>query len=296
MTVSSVDAAAVFVGRQWPAQLQLARARHAILVAEFPDVDCTGVLRSTFALNDINFDLLVQVATWCRENVTDGLTPRQVPVPGVSSKWLNSYQKQVVVLAGKPDLGLVGRPSTFLFAYVDPAHQQRGLRRYDSFTGTDTPDPLYTPDLVIITENKDPMLFFPPVPRTIVVAGGGVDAMAGLPDVPWIAEAPVVAYWGDMDAPGYEILNGIRARGLPVTSILMDMSAYVTYVLFASDSDRGGEPLNVVDRKRLSHLTDGERDVYEQVTNPQDGVVRQIEQERIPLQDAVEAVRVLHHW
>jgi len=42
----------------------------------------------------------------------------------------------------------------------------------------------------------------------------------------WVVEAPVVLYWGDMDADGLEILDGFRSAGVPVRSIFMDTAFF----------------------------------------------------------------------
>lgn len=44
--------------------------------------------------------------------------------------------------------------------------------------------------------------------------------------VPWIRDAEAVIYWGDMGADGLDILDGLRAAGIPVRSIFMDRAAY----------------------------------------------------------------------
>ena len=124
--------------------------------------------------------------------------------------------------------------------------------------------PAYPPQVVVISENKDTAIHFPPIPGGIVVEGegfGGKTAAA----FPWLTRAPHVYYWGDLDAHGYEILNGWRAAGVPVTSILMDPATFETYEPFGTNTDKNNKPLGPGVPKPLPCLTPGERAVYERV-------------------------------
>lgn len=46
-----------------------------------------------------------------------------------------------------------------------------------------------------------------------------------------------LAYWGDMDAAGLEILSGCRQAGLACTSIFMDMGSFEEYERFGTSVD-----------------------------------------------------------
>jgi hypothetical protein len=50
-------------------------------------------------------------------------------------------------------------------------------------------DIAYRPRVVLVVENRDSRLWFPPVSETIVVEGGGRAAAALLANVPWIRSA-----------------------------------------------------------------------------------------------------------
>lgn len=115
------------------------------------------------APRDLNFSLLLTVADWFRANAADGLTPRQVPVPGVQAKWLNTRRPVVELLTGRP-LNLAPRhPARIHLTYLDPEHLAAGSRRFDSATVGDMMRPAYPPE-VIITENKDTAIHFLPQP------------------------------------------------------------------------------------------------------------------------------------
>jgi hypothetical protein len=142
--------------------------------------------------------------------------------------------------------------------------------------------PAYLPSVVVISENKDTALHFPAVAAGISVEGmghGGATAAS----FPWLRECQNLFYWGDMDASGLEILDGFRAAGLPVTSVLMDLATYERYEQFGTSTDARGNPLTAAACRPLAHLTDAEQHLYERLTAPSWSRYRRIEQERIPL-------------
>jgi len=290
-TVPTIDAAATLVGGDWPSRLARGRSRASVLITRFPRLETQAqLLRSVDGYTDTDFVLLCEAADWFNSHDARGLTPRQVPIEGLHAKWLNTHQPQLLALTGKSDLGLLPRhPSRIHFTYLDPAHRAAGGRVHDSATVGDAFTPAYLPSVVLISENKDTAIHFPPVERGIAVEGvgkGGGTAAA----FPWITEAPRVYYWGDMDADGYEILDGFRAAGLPVMSILMDLTTFDAYARFGATTDVKGNIIGPGTRKPLAHLTADERAVYERVTDPAWGGVRRLEQERIPLAVALAVV------
>ena len=196
-------------------------------------------------------------------------------------------------LAGVDDLKLAPRhPAWLHFTYLDPEHRRAGRRLHDSATVGDAPDLAYRPAGVIISENKDTALHFPPLEGGISVEGvgrGGSTAAA----FEWLVTVPLVVYWGDMDADGLEILDGFRAAGVPAVSILMSTGAYEQWERFGTNLDVKGQPLTARVPRPVPHLTDDERTLYLQLTSPAWTGPRRIEQERIPLDVALEAVSTL---
>jgi hypothetical protein len=57
---------------------------------------------------------------------------------------------------------------------------------------------------------------------------------------PWLRKCPNLFYWGDIGAAGFEILDGFRAAGLAVTSVLMDLPTYERYEQFGTSTDARG--------------------------------------------------------
>ncbi|WP_435112434.1 Wadjet anti-phage system protein JetD domain-containing protein [Nocardiopsis synnemataformans] len=292
--VDSLDRAAAIVGGAWPARLERARRRHRVLQERYPQMaDPARVLRLVDQYTPLDFDLLTTVADWYLADPARaglGVTPRQVPLPGVHAKWLQAHTKGVLALTGLDDLGLrPAHPSRIHFTYLDPAYRATGVRVHDSATVGDTFTPAYQPDVVLISENKDTAIHFPPAPGGMAVEGHGFGGRTAAAFA-WLAGAPRLFYWGDIDRHGYEILNGFRADGLPVTSILMDPHTYDAYERYGTDTDKNGAAIKHGTPKPLAHLTGPERAVYLRLLDADHTGHRRIEQERIPLTAALEAL------
>jgi hypothetical protein len=289
LTIPDIDTAATLLGAPWPERLTRGHARWMVLGDRFPHAATPERLRAVDPLNDVDFGLLCTAGTWFATHDATGRTPRQVPIEGLHGKWLNRHRGLVTALAGKETLGLIDRPSRVHLTYLDPAHRAAGHRLHDSITLGDPMTPPYPPTLAVITENKDTAVYFPPLPGGIAIEGNG-DAASRLHRIPWLAAVPRIVYWGDIDADGYEIVDALRRNGLPVTTILMDSDAYTAYERYGAWTDDRGNPIPYSPRKDLNHLTPAERAVYDALTDPTWPRTRRIEQERIPLEVALQSV------
>lgn len=289
VTIADLDTAARLAGEPWPRRLDRARRRLQAIETTFCGCDTASALRQADPLSDTDFDLAVTAAAWFRDNplLWPGLTPRQVPIPGMHGKWLNTHRPLLHTLTGISDLTLTARPTRVHFTYVDPAHLDAGGRRHDSQTIGDPIRLPYEPSTVLICENKDTVVMFPRHPGLIVVEGGGTAGSRLLPQIPWLAQHGDVVYWGDIDADGLTILNAMRDAGIPARSILMDPSTYDNYERFGASSNPDGTPVACRPRRVTSHLTASEQRLYDDLTDPDWPRVRRIEQERIPLHVAV---------
>ncbi|MER6667101.1 Wadjet anti-phage system protein JetD domain-containing protein [Amycolatopsis japonica] len=291
LEVSTLEAAATIVGDGWDATLRTARERLLRLTKSFPAMgDFASVIRTVHSYSESDFTLLQTVAHWFQANDATGYTPRQVPIPGVHAKWLNAHQQLIRKLIARDELGLLPpHPARIHFTYLDPTYRASGARHHDSATVGDTYFPPYPPEVVIISENKDTAIHFPPIRRGLAVEGegfGGKTASA----FPWLTGASQLYYWGDIDTYGYEILNGWREDGVDVTSILMDVNTYRTYEPFGTNFDKKGRPLKLATPRSLPLLTAAERKTYNLLVDPASSGHRRIEQERLPLLTAVRAV------
>jgi hypothetical protein len=86
-------------------------------------------------------------------------------LPGFHAKWLDNNHALIRTLTGIDNLGLASRPTRVHFTYLDPEHRARGGRIHQSITIGDLVEPAYEPELIIILENKDTAVCFPPVPK-----------------------------------------------------------------------------------------------------------------------------------
>ena len=293
--VASIDAAAQIAGREWTDRLARGRARAAAVAARFaPSLPGLPRILSTVAdWSEVDFALLCQAAAWFRDNDATGLTPRQVPVPGMHAKWLNTRQHLVAALASIETLPLAPpHPPRVHLTYLDPQHRAAGGRHHDCVSIGDYVRLPYAPQVVIISENKDTAVAFPPAAGGVCIEGEGFGGAAAAA-LPWLVSARLLVYWGDIDAAGFEILNGFRADGVPAVSMLMNPATYERYERYGTSLDRRGNPLGPGTRQDLPRLDTAERSMYHALTDPAWKRCRRIEQERIPLTEAHAALRAL---
>lgn len=290
--VPDLDTAARLAGGTWPARISRGRARAAVLAGRYANLERPErTLAAVDKLSDVDFDLLCRAADWFAAHDGSGLTPRQVPIAGLHAKWLNTRRALVAELAGVGDLGLLPEhPARIHFTYLDPGYRAAGGRLHDSATVGDDVALPYRPQVVVISENKDTAIHFPPLAGGVSVEGVGKGGSTAA-SFDWIVSAPRVIYWGDMDADGLEILDGFRDAGVPATSILMDPATYDTWERFGTNVDKAGKPLGPRLARPVPHLTDDERALYVALIAPDLARHRRVEQERIPLTAALEAVR-----
>ncbi|MEY9860095.1 hypothetical protein ABH935_005731 [Catenulispora sp. GAS73] len=284
LEICTIADAATIAGGDWTERLERGRLRAAQLADRFPAAaEPQRIIRAADGYTDVDFALLLDVATWFTNNDAFGYTPRQVPIPGVHAKWIDAHRGQILNVTGLQTLGLLpAHPSRIHFTYLDPEYRDSGRRFHDSATVGDSFLSPYQPDVVIISENKDTAIHFPPLRGGIAVEGDGFGGKAAAA-FSWLTGARHLLYWGDIDAYGFEILNGWRDDGVPVASILMDQATYNIYEPYGTNSDRTGKPLKLGMPKPLAFLTDAERAVYERLLDPSLPGHRRIEQERVPL-------------
>jgi hypothetical protein len=295
LTVHSIGAAAHIAADGWPAQIVLQQARSEALARRFAQLspeEKTRTLREVSAYSPADFELLCDAARWFQTNSATGLTPRQVPILGLHAKWLNTSQHLIKRLAGVETLGLVpAHPVRVHITYLDPAYRAAGGRLHDVAAVGDTMLPAYTPSLIIISENKDTAVGFPMTADAIAIEGDGYAGPPAISQLNWVRDCSELRYWGDIDAEGFEIVNSYRAAGLPITTLLMDRGTYEKYKTFGSYYDHRGNRLAVRDRRDLPFLTEAEGQTYRAVTDPSSTEPPRLEQERIPLIDAVAALQ-----
>lgn len=300
LRIETVDAGLAAIGRLGgTAGVDVARFRRVAARLCAAGVGLTpALLKKACGLAETDLDSAVRAVAWLSEHPDlGGWTLRQLPVPGVHTKWLADHLGLMRELTGR-DLAAETRPrlSVVHLTYVDPRYLAGGDRRHDAWTSGDRHDLAYRPRVVVIVENRDARLWFPKHPETVVVEGGGKAAAQSVGEIPWLIQAERVIYWGDMDSDGFAILDHLRAelgpRGVSIDSLLMDEMSRVRYAHLGVNHDRHGVPLRP-SSARLPHLRPAEAECYAFVATRGDVAFRRIEQERIGADDVAAALTAL---
>lgn len=298
--VTGLDAAVALVqrlgGKPPPVDLESARAVAGRLRAAGA-VLTPPALRKACTLSDADVGMLARAVTWLADHPDiGGWTARQLPIPGVHSKWLEANGSLLRDVSGR-DVREEVRPRLAVvhLTYVHPAYLKTGGRRHDAWTTGDVHDIAYPPRTVLVVENRDSRLWFPPLADAVVVEGGGRAAASLLAGIPWIRRAENIVYWGDLDSDGFAILDHFRrmmavpaddgSPGRDVASILMDAVALRRYEPLGVSTDQDGRPIPP-SSAHLEGLSTDERAAYHAVATAGPAPFRRIEQERIPGDDA----------
>lgn len=256
--------------QRWPC-IGKALSRHFDVLADYSSED---------------FERLASMLGWLEANPASGLYPRQLPVPGLDSKWLETrtglLQDLLCVLhgAGSSELGfydLCGLrpvPSLLRVRILDPDLRSKldGLSDI-SAPPSDLAVLGLRPSRIFVVENLQTGLAFPELPSAVLFMrlGYGVDALAALP---WLAGAHLY-YWGDCDTHGFAILNRVRTYFPNVQSLLMDERTLQDHkALWVEEPDQ--HPA-----EDLPLLTPAERSVFRGLKANTWGPKIRLEQERV---------------
>lgn len=236
--------------------------------------------------SEVDYRRLVDMVAWFEKNPASNLYPRQLPVSGLDSKWL---EKRKGLLADLVDsvrgesssegdffqrCGLKAPPQLIRLRILDDSLRQRvgGLcdisAPWDQLAELDLPV-----SNVFIVENLQTGLAFDDLPGSIVIMqlGYGVDVLGRLP---WVAKAHCV-YWGDLDTHGFAILNRARVYLPELKSILMDEAIMRSHQnLWVEEKDQHAA-------ETLPLLTVSEQAVYQAIKSNAWGQNIRLEQERL---------------
>lgn len=244
-------------------------------------------------VDEAEFVRLCNVVAWLRDHPASGYYARQLPVPGIDSKWVESHRAVVAAWVGAlrnadgasrdfhAVTGLRAAPDRLRMRLLDPALREAmgGLSDIEApaeeFIGLKLPL-----QRVLISENLVTGLACEALPGTAVLMRRGY-AVNALGALPWLAGLPVV-YWGDIDADGFAILNRLRTYVPHVVSLMMDEATLLAFrPLWGRDQRQDAASLRQLSEQegRLYHaLCEG---AYKQV---------RLEQERIAWNFAWERV------
>lgn len=275
------------LGGEAAATFSRADARFAERIAAWPE--CDAALRThadwVQALPSGDYERAVRVIDWLSANPDTGLYPRQLPIEGVDTKWLEANAGPIAALLAER-LSMPKAPlATLVGLRVDmPKRRLRLLdpvlrARFGGLGDLTVPiDELAAIDpgasVVLVVENQQTLLACEALPGAIAIAGGGF-AAAELAQLPWLHACPVI-YWGDVDVAGFQILSSLRARLPHAESCLMDEDTLLRHrALWSVDP--------IASRVReIGHLTPAEATVAQGLVDGRWGLGVRLEQERIP--------------
>ena len=214
------------------------------------------------------------------------LYPRQIPVAGADSKWIESRKNLVSELIaaiqadpmGDRDFfsrcGLRPQPQLMRMRILDPALRSRFSGLGDiSAPWEEMADIDIRPLVVFIVENLQTGLAFEEVPGAVVIMrlGYGVDVLGRMP---WLRHARCI-YWGDIDTHGFAILNRARTYLPALETVLMDEATLLNHrALWVEEKEQHSA-------SELPQLTCPEQDIYRSLKSNEWGKNVRLEQERI---------------
>lgn len=247
---------------------------------------------------------LLSVVAWLQAHPRPGIYLRQVDLPGVDSKFIETHRgvlSELFDLALAPEAidpgatgasqfcrryGFKDKPLRIRFRLLDPTKKLLpGACEQDIGVTQSTFEQLDLPvRRVFITENEVNFLAFPSLANSVVIfgAGYGFEVLAG---AHWLHQREVY-YWGDIDTHGFAILDQLRAHLPQVHSLLMNQAT-----LLAHAAQWGDEPQPVL--RDLPRLTNEERALFDELRDNRLRVGVRLEQERISfgwLQQALAAL------
>jgi hypothetical protein len=255
--------------------------------------------------SDSDVERLHAVLTWLESHPHSSLYPRQLPIAGLDTKWLESRRALVTdlidALTGGVDhsspvdttatvkaataadfyrlCGLRPLPTTLRVLVLDRDLRQRigGLRDI-TVPVDELANSALSAKHFYIVENIQTALAFGDLPGSIVIMGLGysVDVLSR---IPFLEEAECT-YWGDLDTHGLAILNRARAHLPHVRSLMMDEATLLKYrPLWSTESEQ-------VIADDLPNLTPPEHALFSALKQQRWATNVRLEQERINWHDA----------
>lgn len=255
--------------------------------------------------SDTDIDRLMAVIGWLESHPRSNLYPRQLPVGGLDTKWLESRKSFVADLietladrvsdsspagtaatlnsAGTRDFyalcGLRRPPITIRLLLLDAALRQRinGLRDV-----TVAVDELANAALPVkrlyVVENVQTALAFDDLPESAVIMGlgYGIDILSR---IVWLKNCECI-YWGDLDTHGLAILSRARAHLPHAQAFMMDEATLLKYrPLWSTESEQ-------VHVEELPNLMPSEHKLFRDLKQQRWAANLRLEQERINWQEA----------
>ena len=236
-----------------------------------------------------DFNRLMQVIDWLEANPDSDLYIRQLPIPGVDSKWLESRQSvvcdwlsRILGVENNRDLytlaGLKRLPLVLRFRLLDPKLRARMGGLGDMQVPVKELASLQLPiERVFIVENLQTGLAFDDIPGALVFMKQGY-AVELFERLTWLSGLPCY-YWGDIDTHGFAILNRLRHYLPDIRSLLMDSGTLLKHRKLWGCEEKTANA-------ELDRLTPEEKALYGDLRDDRWDTRVRLEQERIDWQYA----------
>ncbi len=248
--------------------------------------------------NEDDYTRLRDMLLWLTRHGETNLYPRQIPIPGMDSKWLEQRKKIITPIAGAikgipadhPDIdpeqaivrdrtfyrvcGLRAPPRIIRIRLLDPALRSIVGGLGDMGIPLQDAASLNLPvRQAIVVENLQTGLAFTDIPGTVLVMGLGYHVSC-LGRLPWLRDIPSW-YWGDLDSHGFAILHRARKYLPRLISLLMDEETFLFHRALWVE-EKSPSPSLFLDK-----LDDTEQALYRDITENRWGFRLRLEQERI---------------
>ena len=262
-----------------------------------------------------------RVALWLREHPSPDVFVRQLSLPGVHTKFIETHRRTIdemvaglvgsqasaplddpadLPIATDTDDGLLGAPvprtpaarfasrhgflhppEQLRFRMLDPSIPLLGDARDVTVTASAFQSLRLPVTTVIITENLVNFLALPERAGAMAIFGKGY-GFSALRDAAWLRDCEVL-YWGDLDTHGFGILDQLRAVHPQVTSVLMDEATLLAHrEMWVEETSPS--------RAALGRLTVEEARVYEGLQSGSYGDRVRLEQELVGWEWALETL------
>lgn len=181
--------------------------------------------------SDSDIARLTSLLEWFEKKTPVNLYPRQIPVSGVDTKWLERHSgiitKLLSVIQDKDEdnlyklTGLTVPPRLVRFRVLDSELRNHFSGLSDITCPVDEFARLNLPIIrAFIVENDQTALCFRDLPGAIAIFGRGYSVEI-VEAVTWLLKIECY-YWGDLDTHGFNILNSARSHLPQLESLLMD--------------------------------------------------------------------------
>jgi len=285
-------AAIVGQSRRW----RNATQRYEVITRRWPQFAGNSVLGRHFNVladyAEADFSRLFAMLDWLERNPASGLAPRQLPVVGLDTKWLEKRTGIITdllkTIRSTDESGdfysVCGlrRPKPRVRMRVLCPHLRAlvgGLNDIEAPTH-ELAALSIRPQRIIIVENLETGLALPDMEGTVAFMRLG-NAVCLLAELLWLRDCDAV-YWGDIDTHGYAILNRARSLFPQLVSVMMGQETFLAHQeLWCEETVQCPEA-------ELPWLTESEREVFEGLRNGTWGSRLRLEQERIAWQRALE--------